>query len=37
MDDLRTNVAALLRLIRSYDQTGDIQEHNAELLEDIGA
>ncbi len=37
MDDLRTNVAALLRLIWRYEKTGSIQEYNAELLEDIGA
>ena len=37
MDDLKTNVAALLRLIWHYEKTGDIQELNAELLECIGA
>ena len=37
MDDLKTNVAALLRLISRYEQTGDIREYNVELLESIGA
>ena len=37
MDDLKTNVAALLRLIWDYEKTGDVQEHNAELLQSIGA
>lgn len=37
MDDLKSNVATLLRLISRYEKTGDIQEHNAELLESIGA
>ena len=37
MDDLKTNVAALLRLIWRYEQTGDIQEYDVELLQSIGA
>ncbi len=37
MDDLKTNVAALLGLIWRYEQTGDVQEDNIELLQSIGA
>ena len=37
MIDLRTNVVALLRLISRHEDTGEIHEHNVELLESIGA